>query len=101
MSFSHQHLLMIFHWILCDSRSIQVSSILLGILADFSIAIVSMVSTRLPISNFSNPFTKVTVPSATIIIGITATFIFHYYYHFTSCEFFSPVSANGLSLESE
>ena len=43
------------HWSLSDSKSIQVSSNLLGILADLNNAVVWMVSNRPLISNSSSP----------------------------------------------
>ena len=70
---------MVFNWSLHESKSLQVSTTLLRILADLNNAIVWMVSTRPLISNSSNPFinTFVTVPRAPIIIGINITFMFH------------------------
>ena len=66
---------MVFHMSLSDNRSPQVSSTLLGILADLGDAVVLIVSTRPVISKSPNPFTNplVTVPSAQITIGITVT----------------------------
>ena len=70
---------MVFHWSLSDSKSPQVSRTLLSILADLNSAVGWMVSTRVRISNSSNPFINplVTVPSAPITISITFIFIFH------------------------
>ena len=69
---------MVFHWSLSDSKSPQVSSTLLSILAVLNNVVVWMVSTRLPTSKssclFNNPL--VTVPKAPITIGIILTFIF-------------------------
>ena len=55
---------MVFHWRLSDSKSPQVSRILLSILAIFNNAVVWMVSTRPPTSKSSRPFNNplVTVP---------------------------------------
>ena len=70
---------MIFHWSLSDSKSPQVSGTLLSILVVPNSAEVWMVSTRPPISKayslFNNPL--VTVPKASIMIGIIVTFMFH------------------------
>ena len=73
---------MLFHESLSDSKSPQVSRILLSILADPNYVIVWMVFTRLRISNSSSPSINplVTVPSAPITIGITVTFIFHSFF---------------------
>ena len=69
---------MVPQWILSDSKSPQVSRTLLSILTDLNNAVVRMVSTRPLISKSTSPFTKslVTVPSASITIGITVTFKF-------------------------
>ena len=63
---------MVFHWSLSDSKSPQVTRILLSILAVLNNAVVWMVSTRPPTSKSSSPFTNplVTVPSAPITISI-------------------------------
>ena len=69
---------MAFHWSLNDSTSLQVSSILLSILADLSNSLVRMVSACPLLCNSSNPLSKYlgTVPSASIMIGITVTPMF-------------------------
>ena len=74
---------MVFHWILRDSKSPQVSRTLLSILAVFNNAVVWMISTRLPTSKSSRPFNKplVTVPKAPITIGIIVTFMFHSFFN--------------------
>ena len=84
MCFSHQLTLMVFHWSLRDSKSPQVSRILLSILADLNNAVVWMVSTPPLISKSSSPFINpfVTVPRAPIIIDINVTFIFHRFFPF-------------------
>ena len=78
-SFSHQHQLMVFLWILSDNKSPQVSRTFLCILAIFNNALVWMVSTRSLIfksfCSFTNPLE--TVPIAPITISITVTFLFH------------------------
>ena len=70
---------MVFHWILSDSKSPQVSRTLLSTLAVFNKAVVWKVSTLPPTSKsfrlFNNPL--VTVPKAPITIGIIVTFKFH------------------------
>ena len=70
---------MVFHWILNDSISPQVSRTLLSILTIFNYAVIWMVSTRPPTSKSSRPFNTllVTVPKAASTIGIIVTFIFH------------------------
>ena len=93
---------------LSESKSPQVSRILLSILADLNSAVIWMVSTRLLIVKSSrsiiNPL--VTVPSAPIKIGVTVTFIFRSFFQF-SCkikvlnslfdffQFYPVVSRNG------
>ena len=69
-----------------DSKSPQVSRTLLRILTERNNAVVWMVSTR-PL--FTSPLvpcsnTLVIVPRALIIIGITATFMFHCLFFFNS-----------------
>ena len=85
-SFSHQRQLMVFHWSLSDSNSPQVSRTLLSILAVLNNVVVWMVSTRPPTSNSSSPFSNplVTVPKASITIGIIVTFMFHSFFQFSS-----------------
>ena len=77
---------MVFHWILNDSKSPQVSRTLLSILAVFNNAVVWMVSTRPPTSKSSRPFNNplVTVPNAPITIGIIVTFMFYSFFLFYS-----------------
>ena len=69
---------MVFYWSLSDSKSPQVSRTLLGILADLSNTIVSMVSAPPLISSSSSSCTEPlkTIPRATIVIGMIVTFIF-------------------------
>ena len=83
-SFSHQLKSMVFHWSLCDSKSLQVSRTLLNILADFNYAVIWIVSTRPLISKSSSPFNNpsVTEPRAPITIGIIDTFMFHSFFQF-------------------
>ena len=63
-------------------QSLQVSRNLLSILAELSIAVVWMVSTRPSISNPSRPLTKPLriVPRAPITIEITVTLMFHSFF---------------------
>ena len=70
---------MVFHWSLSDSKSPQVARTLLGILAVLNSVVFWMVSTRLPTSKSSSPFNNplVTVPKASITIGIIVTFMFY------------------------
>ena len=81
-SFSHQLILMVFHWSLSDSKSPQVSRILLSISADLNRTVIWMVSTCIFISSSSRPFTNplVTILSTPITIGITVTFMFHSFF---------------------
>ena len=83
LEFSHQRKLMVFHWRLNDSKSSQVSRILLSIMAVFNNAVVWMVSTRLPTSKSSRPFDNplFTVPKAPVTIGIIVTFMFHSFFN--------------------
>ena len=64
-----------------------------------------MVSTRPPASKSSSPFNNplITVPKAPITIGIIVTFMFHSFIIIIiiPCEFFTPVLADGISLEFE
>ena len=74
---------MIFHRSLSDSKSPQVSRTLLSILAVLNNVVVWMVSTRpLTSSPFNNPL--VTVPNASITIGIIVTFLYHSFFQFPS-----------------
>ena len=70
---------MVFHWSLSDSKSPQVSSTLLSILAVLSNAISWIVSTRSPTYKSSGPFNNplVIVPKAPITICTIVTFMFH------------------------
>ena len=77
-SFSYQRKLMVFHWILSDSKSPQVFMTHLNILADLNNAVVSKSS-----SPIANPL--VTLLSAPITAGITVTFMFHSFFQF-SCK---------------
>ena len=74
---------MVFHWSLSDSKSPQVSRTLLSILAVLNNVVVWMVSTRPPTSKSSSPFSNplVTVPNATITIGIIVTCMFHSFFN--------------------
>ena len=69
---------MVFPWSLSDSKSPQVSTTLLSILADLNNAVVWMVSTRPPTSKSSSPLSNplITVPKAPFTIGIIVTCIF-------------------------
>ena len=69
---------MVFHWSFSDSNSPLVSRTLLSILAVFNNAVVWMVSTSPPTSKSSSPFNSplVTVPNASITIGIIVTSMF-------------------------
>ena len=77
---------MVFHWSLSDSKSPQVSRILLSILVVLNNAVVWMVYNRPPTSKssgtFSNPL--VTVPKAPITSGIIVTCMFDSFFQFPS-----------------
>ena len=77
---------MYFNWRLSDSKSPEVSSTLLSILAVFNDAVVWMVPTRPPTPKSSRPFNNplVSVPKALITIGIIITFMFHSFFQFSS-----------------
>ena len=91
-SFSHQRYLMVFHWSLSNSKSPQVSRILLSILANLNNVVVWMVSTLPLISKSSCPFNNpsMTVPKSPITIR----------YYFTPWEFFILGLADSLPQES-
>ena len=74
---------MVFHWSLSDSKSPQVSRILLSILAVLNNVVFWMVSTRPPTSKSSSPFSNslVTVPKAPITIGIIVTCMIHSFFN--------------------
>ena len=84
--FSHQCLLVVFHWSLNDIESPQVTRTLLSILDDLNNAVVWMFFTRRLIFKSSyictNP--SVTVPCVPITIGIIVTFMFHSFFQFSS-----------------
>ena len=77
---------MVFHWSLSDSKSTQVSRILLSILAILNNVEVWMVSTLPPTSKSSSPFSNplVIVPNAPTIIGRILTCMFHSFFQFPS-----------------
>ena len=74
---------MVFHRSLSDSKCPQVSRTLLSILPVLNNAVVWMVSTHLPTSKSSSPFSNplVTVPNAPITIGIIVTCMFHSFFN--------------------
>ena len=74
---------MVFLWGLRDSKSPQIPSTILSILADLNNAVVWRVPTRPVISKLFSPCTNpiVTVPRATIAIGIIVTFMFHSFFN--------------------
>ena len=71
---------MISLWSMSDNKSSQIFRTPLSILSDINNAVVSIVSTCPLISKSSSPFISPSeiVPSASLITGITVTFIFHY-----------------------
>ena len=74
---------MVFHRSLSDSKSPQVFRNLFSILAVLNNAVVWMVSTRLPTSKSSSPFSNplFTVPNAPITTGIIVTCMFHSFFN--------------------
>ena len=74
---------MVFHWILSDSKSPQVSGTILSILAVLTNAVVWMFSSRSSNSKSSSPFSNllVSVPNAPITIGIIVTCVFHSFFN--------------------
>ena len=70
---------MVFHWSLRDSKSPQVPRTRFRILAFLSNAVVWIVSTRLPTSKSSRPFSI--MPNAPITIGTIVTFMFHSFFN--------------------
>ena len=75
---------MLFHWNLRTRESFQVSRTQLSIPADVNKSVVSIVSTRVLISNSSSYFTNplVTVSNTSITIGIAVIFMFHSFFQF-------------------
>ena len=99
---------MFFHWSLSDSKSPQVSRTLLSILAVLCNVVVWMVSTRPPTSKSSSPSSNplVTVPKASITIGIIVTMFHNLFFQFSRkvevlilqfifFQFYSVVSRNS------
>ena len=94
---------MVFHWSLSDSKSPQVSRILLSILIVLINAVVWMVTTSKSSRLFNNSL--VTVPKTPIINGIIVT-MFHFFFSipwqgrgtypfFTFFQFYSVVSRDS------
>ena len=77
---------MVLHWSLSDSETPHVSRTRISILVVLKNAVVWVVSTRLPTSKSSSPFSNplVTVPNAPITIGIIAPCMFHIFFQFLS-----------------
>ena len=82
---------MVFHWILSDSKSPQVSRTLLSILAVLNNAVVWMVSTSPPTPKSSSPFSNplVTVPNPPITIGIIVTCMFHSFFSYLARNWYN------------
>ena len=74
---------MVFHWILSDRKSPQVSRIRLRILAVLSNAVIWIVSTRPLTSKSYRPFNNplIIVPKAPITIGTIVPFMFHSFFN--------------------
>ena len=89
--FSHQRQLMVFNWLLSDSKSPEVFRTLLSILSVLNNVEVLMVSTRPLISKFFSLFNNplVTVTKAPVMIGIIVTFMFLFFS--IPCEFFTTI----------
>ena len=79
VSFVHQLTLVVFHMILSDSKSTQISKILLRIRADHNNSVVRMFLILLLLSNSFSLFNEHfrTIPSAPAITGITVTLTFN------------------------
>ena len=105
---------MVFHGSLSDSKSPQVYRTLLSILTVLNNVVVWMVSTCPSTSKSSSPFSNplVTVPKATITIGIIVTCLFHSFFnflamsrylsffsHFFSCNLWSVQIAKSTILQ--
>ena len=93
---------MVFHGSLSDSKSPQISSTPLSILAVLNNVVVCMVSPHPPTSKSSSPLSNplVTVPNALITIGIIVTSMFHskvvvLILLFTFFQFYSLVSQDS------
>ena len=88
-----------FLWSLSDSKSPQVSRTLLTILAVLNNVVVGMVSTRLPTSKSSSPFSNplVTVPNAPITIGIIVTCMFHSFFNSLERSLYLPFFSHSVS----
>ena len=92
--FSHQRQLVVFHWGFGDSKSPQVSSTHLSILAVLNNVVVWMVSTRNLISKSSSPFNN---PLFTVLKA-PVTYMFHIFFNsvaipsFYFLQFYSAVS---------
>ena len=103
-SFSYQLKLMVFPWILSDSKSPYVSRTLLSILVILNNVVFWMITTRPITSKSSSPFNNplVTIPKATITIDIIVPFMFHNFLDslegqvtfsfFTFFQFYSVIS---------
>ena len=78
-NFSHKGLSVVIHRSLSDSKPLLVSGALLSILADFSNAVVRVVSIRPLISSYSTPFLRLLeiIPSTPPTAGMTLTLNFH------------------------
>ena len=89
---------MVFHRSLSDSKSPQVSKTLLSILAVLNNVVLWIVSTRPPTSKSSSPFSNplVTVPNASITIGIIVTIMFHSFFQFPSFHILSVLFCGQL-----
>ena len=86
--FSHRFWLVVFHWCLSKSNSLQISKTLFSIQADLNCAVILMVSIlSLTFDSFNLFFFRSplgTVLSAPITIGITVTLLFQNLFFFRS-----------------
>ena len=82
LTFFHINYLIVFHWILTDNKSPQITRTLVCILADLNNAVVFTVSTLPFFFKFTSPCTYplVTVPWTPITIGTIVNFMFHYFF---------------------
>ena len=85
--FSYQFQLMVFHWTLRDSQSLEVAWTLLSILSEINNIVIWRVSVRPVISKSSSLFYNplVIVPKSPNTIGIIVTFMFNsFFFQFPS-----------------
>ena len=99
---SHQHQLVVFQWSLSDSKSPQVSRILITILVNFNNSVVWIVSSDFepfqPLLAFKD-HSKCTNYNWYHYHLNHFSVDYYYYYYYRSCEFFTPVLTGDLLLK--